>query len=217
MSTRQTQENIKKAAVDLFNELGTINTSTNHIAERCGISIGNLYYHFKNKEEIIQAVYDDISREINDNWKGDERKPTILHMAEMFSRALEEKWRYRFFYREINSLTHNDPALKQHVIQSRKERMENIIVFFEELIKQKILKKPKSKESLRYIVLMTWIFSENWLNFVTLEGAEVDAEKAQEGYDFIIEILYPYLTRKARKEIFDSYSAIQSPNSPENL
>ena len=53
-----TLERILDAALTLFNEGGTAVASTNHIAAACGISPGNLYYHFRNKEEIIRALFE---------------------------------------------------------------------------------------------------------------------------------------------------------------
>lgn len=182
--------------------------STNTIAEHCEISKGNLHYHFKNKKEIIQAIYTDIAAEIECSWYGDEKQPTVTHMAEMFVRQLDLIWRYRFFYREMVSLIHDDPVLRMTVREKREKRIEEVIRFFEGLVDADVLVKPRSTESLHYLVIMTWIFSDNWLNYSELQASEEDSEVVQLGYDFLIEMLYPYLTEKAKTEIYESYAAI---------
>ena len=62
--TAATRERILNAALSLFNESGTATVSTNHIAVASRLSVGNLYYHFKNKDEIIRALYERIAREV---------------------------------------------------------------------------------------------------------------------------------------------------------
>jgi len=52
----KTKEKIIATAIIMFNQDGTSSVSTNHIAKELGISTGNLYYYFKNKEEIIRAI-----------------------------------------------------------------------------------------------------------------------------------------------------------------
>lgn len=209
MSSRDTQRRIKQAATKLFNDYGTSKISTNTIAEYCEISKGNLHYHFKNKQEIIKAIYADIATEIESDWSDDESQPTVSHMAEMHARQLELIWRYRFFYREMAALAKADPELADSIQLNREKRINILVRFFEKLIETGVLKKPRSKESLRYMVVMTWIFTDNWLNFMELQGNEDREEVAQLGYDMIIEILYPYLTDKATREIYDSYDALR--------
>ena len=86
MGTRETQTRIIEAAIVLFNEHGTAAVSGNRIAEACGISKGNLHYHFRTKPEIIQSIFQRIVEEMNAGWYEDLLHPTIRHMAEMFAR-----------------------------------------------------------------------------------------------------------------------------------
>ena len=48
--SEQTRGRILDAARRLFNERGTAAVSTNHIAAEAGLSPGNLYYHFADKQ-----------------------------------------------------------------------------------------------------------------------------------------------------------------------
>lgn len=56
MSNKQTKDHIVDAADQLFYEQGFEHTSFSQIAEAVGISRGNFYYHFKSKDEILDAV-----------------------------------------------------------------------------------------------------------------------------------------------------------------
>ena len=75
MATRATQMRILLAALELFNEYGTATVSANRIAERCGISKGNLQYHFRNKREIIYAVFGQAIQEMDSGWYRDHPAP----------------------------------------------------------------------------------------------------------------------------------------------
>src|SRR5690242_18889270 len=102
-------------------------------------------------------------------------------MAEMFSRQLEMKWRYRFLYREIVTLSRSYPALGRFIRQTRARRIKSTMAFFESLIKAGVLKRIRSKKCLRYLVLMTLIFCDNWLNFLELEADQDTDDIAQLG------------------------------------
>lgn len=56
MANKQTRDQIVDAADQLFYEQGFEHTSFSQIAEVVGISRGNFYYHFKSKDEILDAV-----------------------------------------------------------------------------------------------------------------------------------------------------------------
>lgn len=209
MTSQKTQERIKAKAISLFNEFGTGNISIGRIASEVGISRGNLQYHYADKQELIRAIYQDIAREVLSNWEGDDRQPTVRHMAEMFVRQFDYVWRYRFMYREMVGLIRADAELALRVRDNRTRRIEAVIKFFKALVKNRVLKKTRGDESLRYLVMVTWIFCDNWLNFIEIQGNEINSEILQEGYDHIIEMLYPYLTRQAQESIYQSYELIR--------
>lgn len=58
MSDRKTRARIIEAADELFYRQGYEHTSFSDIADAVQISRGNFYYHFKSKDEILDAVID---------------------------------------------------------------------------------------------------------------------------------------------------------------
>lgn len=72
------RDQIVETADRLFYEQGYAATSFSHIADAVGISRGNFYYHFKTKDEILDAVIDlrlARTRQMLDEWAAQVQDP----------------------------------------------------------------------------------------------------------------------------------------------
>jgi AcrR family transcriptional regulator len=59
----RTREQIVAAAMRLFREQGYQGTTMRGVAAEAGVSVGNAYYYFSSKEELIQGYYDQMAAE----------------------------------------------------------------------------------------------------------------------------------------------------------
>jgi AcrR family transcriptional regulator len=209
MGTRDTQTRIVDAAVELFNDHGTAAVSLNRIAEACLISKGNLHYHFQNKQEIIRCIFQRALDEMDQGWYRDHLAPTLEHMAEMFVRQLQLILRYRFFYREMADLLRSDRLLRRRFADNRERRLKAIEQFFRALGAQGLMSVPEDPRRLRCIVDVTWIISENWLNYIEYHDELVTVDAILAGYNEILEVLRPYLASDPQQITRESYLTIQ--------
>ncbi len=65
MNNLTTKQKILEASIRLFNWNDVANVRLQQIADETGISVGNLAYHFKNKEAIVSAVYENLFEEFS--------------------------------------------------------------------------------------------------------------------------------------------------------
>lgn len=78
MSDRKTRARIIEAADELFYRQGYEHTSFSDIADTVQISRGNFYYHFKSKDEILDAVIDvrlASTRKMLERWETEGKTP----------------------------------------------------------------------------------------------------------------------------------------------
>jgi len=117
---RRTRERIVETSLELFNQFGAPNVTTTVIADELGISPGNLYYHFGNKDEIVNTILATFEREIEDTLAAPTREgrdPTVEDIWLFLHLLFEIIWKYRFFYRNVSDLVSENRTLEVHFKQ----------------------------------------------------------------------------------------------------
>jgi AcrR family transcriptional regulator len=194
MSTLTTRKRILEAALRLFNEAGTASVSTNHIAAEAGISPGNLYYHYRNKEEIIRGLVEDLLADVEVLWQLPRERRLGLEDLQALVRAMfEVQWRYRFFGRERVALTRHDPILGQRLQANYQRRMQQQKAFVQHLIDASVLRSIQTEAELDEILAACWVVTDHWLTFLESTGQPVTYEQSQAGVQVITRIIHPYL------------------------
>jgi len=180
-----THDMILRIALKLFNAQGSRTITTNHIAKECAISPGNLYYHYKNKEEIIRALYDQMVRE----WDEHIATFTVFDMS-VFVKVIEHSnvifRRYRFIHNELYVLCQNDPALDEinrKRLQIKKTTVQTMI----ELLIEHEGFEPLDKKTLEFLVDAVLMFAIFWLPYQEMISLNVTQNASLDGIKVLIE------------------------------
>jgi AcrR family transcriptional regulator len=118
------RERIFENARSLFNEQGYNNVSMRNIADSLGISVGNLTYHFRRKEALVEAVV----LEQHKNYKKTAAPKTLEELHDCFKRVLghQEKNLYYFHhYRQLMQLSPQIYQIQKSVIQDLHDNIES--------------------------------------------------------------------------------------------
>ncbi|ABL98311.1 TetR/AcrR family transcriptional regulator [Shewanella amazonensis] len=136
----KTRDKIIQASLELFNEHGERTITTNHIAAHLDISPGNLYYHFRNKEDIIRCIFDQYEQHLLLGFKpyADQKVDLELLMS-YFDAMFYTMWQFRFMYANLADILARDDTLKARYLKVQQAVLEQSIAVLNQLKKDGIL------------------------------------------------------------------------------
>lgn len=192
MSTR---ERIIETAIRLFNKEGTRPVTTNHIAAECNISPGNLYYHFRNKEEIIRAIFEQMTRVSIEEYgaiAAQFEPGTPEGIAGTFAFIQQFNWRYRFFKRELTALVMADPLLGEQFRATNDITRRMIRDSIDRGMASGRMRQLTDAES-ELFVDAVWTLALFWVNYLEVGGEEVNDATLARGNEVLMMLMAPYL------------------------
>jgi AcrR family transcriptional regulator len=160
-----TPTRILDTALGLFNERGTANVTTNHIAEAMGISPGNLDDHFGNKPEIVRGLF----ARILAAWSANDTLPQGAHhtfkiMDVMAAGNFEIQWAHRFFFRDLTMLLASDPELAADYRRNRDVGMSNTLALLRDFISASLMQ-PADTRTRDDLTQLLWLVGDFRLVF----------------------------------------------------
>lgn len=189
-----TRDRILKAALDLFNEVGTAAASTNHIAAACGISPGNLYYHYRNKEEIIRELFEQMfTLWGRPSALPSERPLTLADLQRQVQGAFALVGDYRFIYRELVPLLRRDEQLQRRWVEVRTRGFAGFHFLLDHFVAAGVLRRPDGPDGVTRLAELCWLVSEFWPASVEVSGLPLDAAQREHGVMLLLAVLQPFV------------------------
>ena len=202
MASRQTKDRILEASLVMFNAQGEPNVTTNHIADELGISPGNLYYHYRNKDDIVEQLFAryearmDLALLVPDG-----RLPTLEDVWMQLHLVFECMWTFRFLYRDLVDIVSRNRKLKQHFARILNRAAASAEKVLKGLARAEIMRAtPDEIHATAENVLLVATF---WLNYNTVRGARPDAsqEDLTHGIYQVMLLIAPFLRDAERMHL----------------
>ena len=189
---KDTRQKILDTALSMFNAQGEPNVTTNHIADELEISPGNLYYHFRNKDDIIEQLFA----------RYEERMDTALVSPDSRLRDLEDIWLqlhlvfeciwdYRFLYRDLVDILSRNRRLRLRFARILKRAADNATSGMRGLVQAGVMRASAAEveaTATNILVLATF-----WLNYASVRGDRDEHEAIRRGIVQVMMLLSPLL------------------------
>jgi AcrR family transcriptional regulator len=189
---RQTRQRILDASLAMFNAQGEPNVTTNHIADELEISPGNLYYHFRNKDDIIEHLFGRYEERIDAALSAPSgRLPGLEDVWLQLHLVFECIWDYRFLYRDLADILSRNRRLRIRFARILKRADEQAHAVMRGLSQAGVMR--ASAAELDAAATNVLVISTFWLNYAAARGDKDEQKSIRDGIVQVMMLLAPFL------------------------
>jgi len=221
--TQRTRARILAEGLRLFNERGEAHVTTGMIAAELDMSPGNLYYHFRNKDQIVEQLFTRFEERIEVQqpragaaprealrgpapreapWGPEVIEDLWLYLHLMF----EGIWEYRFLYRNLDDLVSRNRRLRERFNRIIDRKSETVIALCAELVRARVM--AATPGQIRALANNVLVVATYWLNYQALRGGRRahappggDSADLGQGAYQVMALVAPYLLGEARAHL----------------
>lgn len=189
---KDTRNMILESARELFNARGYNGVSLQDIADAVGISKGNLTYHFKKKENIMESLLS-----MTEHPAPLEIPETLMQLNEVFLdlQNVVQKNSYYFLHHAQLSQISEDISLKQNLVY--KDNIKRLHEAFISFNKAGLIRSEEFEGEYNLIIDTLHMASIYWSPFTELQSS---SDSSKEYRDYAWNLMYHLLTENGRQE-----------------
>jgi len=197
-----TKEKILSSSLKLFNKTGVGEISMRDIADKCQMSVGNLTYHFKKKDDLVFALFLELVEEMNvifnDQLKLEKTSVKSLYESTIITYRCLLK--YKFCMIDFVHLMKQIPRIQkvfQELMEVRKVQFEQL---FKTAIETGLLKQEEFSGQYAMFSASLNVYGDFWISNAEIlyKGSE---EEAIEQYTMVfLNMFYPYFTKESKED-----------------
>ena len=189
---RQTRQRILDASLMMFNAQGEPNVTTNHIADELEISPGNLYYHFRNKDDIIEQLFAGYEQRMDTALLAPSgRLPGLEDVWLQLHLVFECIWDYRFLYRDLVDILTRNRRLRLRFARILKRADEQAHTVMRGLVQAVVMRASADEvdaASTNILVIATF-----WMNYASARGDKDERASIRDGIVQVMMLIAPFL------------------------
>ncbi len=189
-----TKEIIFQTAIKLFNNLGVNNVTLRAIAKKIGISSGNLAYHYKNKQLIIEDAFKRMEAERTSILTGVQEIPSIEKIYDEMVPIYQLEKKYLFLNLDAIHIIRNHPEFAQ----IQREHIEKKIGYIRAVLDLSVatgnMYPEKTKGEYDRIAQSQWLLMYFWLTQKEIRG--ISSDNVEEFQQSVWDLALPKMTEK---------------------
>ena len=196
-----TKAKILSTSLDLFNTYGLAKVTLRTIAKEMNISQGNLNYHFKKREDIIEALYFDLVKKIDAGIPEIEpSKINISVLIGMSNYIMKSSFDYRFFLLDFVLIIRENQTIKLHYANLVKQRQQQFGGLIMLLVQNDLMRPEKLNNEYELLIKRFHILGDFWISSAKIYNKKITKNLISEYSEILIQSIFPYLTLKGEKE-----------------
>lgn len=192
-----TRKRITTAAVKLFNERGIAPVTLRDIADEIGISIGNLAYHFKNKDFIIAEIYENMENERQERLSQVQQIPSFENANKQALAILKISVEYKFFFLDTPAILRAYPKIAEEHRKQVNTQIDYLKAILDYSVGSGNMRPEPYEGCYQRLAETVWSVIHFWIMGESVRGLK--KHNVNEARTSMWALVEPHLTEKGKK------------------